>query len=124
MTTTACSAQPQQLDLSTLNAAREVVTKALQNQVITWEQNAADAAAQGDFRSAQQYKEWVFALDLGIHTASMAVGALVLDTLDSLSVIADHRRVDLPVLQRSAKDLVLDAKVLDVLSEQPEPDAV
>jgi hypothetical protein len=114
-------AQPHQLDLASLNAAREVVTKALQNQVIIWEQNAADAAAQGDFRSAQQFKEWAFAADLAVHTASMAVGAVILDTLDSLPIVEDQRTVTLPNLTRSTEQRYLDDLATEVASHQPEP---
>jgi len=122
MTLLSSSAQrPQQLDLATLNVAREVVAKALQNQVCTWEQDADDAAAQGDYRSAQQFKDWAFAGDIAVHTASMAVGALILDTLDALSVVEDARIVQLPEVQRSAHDRFLDALTTEVASQQPAP---
>jgi hypothetical protein len=109
------------MDLATLNTAREVVIKAIQNQVMTWEQNATDVASQGDYRSAQQYKDWAFAADLCVHTASMAVGALILDTLDSMAVIADQRTVTLPNLSRSPEDQYLDHLAIEVASQQPAP---
>lgn len=122
MTLLSSSAQrPQQLDLATLNVAREVVAKALQNQVCTWEQDAADAAARGEYRSASQFRDWAFASDLAVHTASMAVGALILDTLDALSVVEDARTVQLPEVQRSAHDRFLDALTTEVASQQPAP---
>lgn len=87
-----------QLDLTTLTTARDAITKALQHQVITWEQEAADAAAQGDYRSAQQFQAWAFSADLAIHTASLAAGALILEALDSLTLVEDLRTVQLPEL--------------------------
>jgi hypothetical protein len=103
MTPSLSTSQRHQLDLPTLNATREIVLKELQNQVATWEQNSADAAKRGEYQSAQQYKDWAFAADLCVHTASMAIGALVIDTLESLSVVEDQRTVTLPNLSDSSE---------------------
>lgn len=112
--------RPEQLDLATLTATRTVVTKALQGKVCEWEQASTDAAAQGDYRSAQQYKEWAFAVDLAFHSVSMAFSTLVLETLDSLRIVEDTRTVQLPNLARSDEDRYLDALQVEVASQQPE----
>lgn len=112
--------RPEQLDLATLTATRTVVTKALQSKVCEWEQAATDAVSQGDYRSAQQYKEWAFAVDLAVHTVGLAFSALVLETLDSLRIVEDTRTVQLPDLGRSDRDRYLDALQVEVASHQPE----
>jgi hypothetical protein len=88
------------LELAALTAARAAITQALQHQVISWEQEAANAADRDEYRSAQQFKDWAFAADLCIHISAMAVGALILDTLDALAVVDDVRTVQLPDLLR------------------------
>jgi hypothetical protein len=111
------------LDLATLNAAQTVAVKALQNQGCTWEQQSVDCAGNGDFRSAQQYKDWAFAADLAVHYVSGAIGALFLETLESLPLVQDTRTVKLPDLTRTEKDCYLDSLSVEVASQQPEPAA-
>ena len=108
-----------QLDLGTLNATQTVVTKALQSKVCEWEQAAMDAASRGEYRSAQQYKDWAFAADLAVSTASSALAALFLETLDTLNVVEDIRTVQLPDLRRP-EDRCLGALQVGVASHQPE----
>ena len=112
----------EQLDLGTLNITQAIVTKALQSKVCEWEQAATDAASRGDYRSAQQYKEWAFAVDLAIYAASTAFSALFLEALDSLCVVQDTRTVQLPNLGRSVKDHCIDTLVTEVASHQPCPE--
>ncbi len=88
------------LQLASLSTVRDAITEALQNQVISWEQEATNAADRGEYRSAQQFKDWAFAADLCLHISAMTVGALILDTLDALSVVEDVRTVQLPDLRR------------------------
>ena len=64
------------LDLTTLNAASGVVRSALRNQVCDYAQKAVDAARNGDYLGAQTYKNWAFAADMCVHTASGAISAL------------------------------------------------
>jgi hypothetical protein len=78
-----------------------------------------DAASRGEYRSAQQYKEWAFAADLAVSTASSALAALFLETLDTLNVVEDTRTVQLPDLRRP-EDRCLDALQVEVASHQPE----
>ena len=115
---------PRNLDLSTLTATREVLTAALQSKVCEWEQASTDAGARGEYRAAQQYKEWAFAVDLAIYAASTAFSALFLETLDCLCVIEDTRTVQLPNLGRSVEDQHLDTLATEVASHQPCPEEV
>ena len=85
-------------DLATLNAAQAVATRALKDAVCTWEQEAADAAHRGGYRSAQQYKDWAFAADLAVHRVGGASGALFLETLEAIPLVQDTRTVKLPDL--------------------------
>jgi len=110
-----------QLDLATINAVQTVVVDSIRNQVCQWEQNAIDAAQAGDFRSAQLYKDWAVAADLITGTASSACTALFMDALESHPLIPDQRKVELPQINRSSRDLALDVMALEVASEQPEP---
>jgi hypothetical protein len=87
-------------DLATLNAAQAVATRALRDAVCTWEQEAADAAQRGEYRSAQQYKDWAFAADLAVHQVSGAIGSLFVETLKSMPLVQDTRTVKLPELGR------------------------
>jgi hypothetical protein len=116
------SSSPVRLDLATINAVQEVVVREIRNQVCTWEQKALDAAQQGDYRSAQQYREWSFAADFVAYNVSTACTALFLDTCQSFPLVEDTRVVALPKLTRSAQDRHLDALTLEVASEQPEPE--
>ena len=119
---TSSTLRPRQLDLATINAIQLVVTKALQSKVCEWEQAATDAAARGEYRSAQQYKEWAFAADLAVHTASMALGALFFESLDAIPIVEDNRTVQLPDLGLTNQDRYLDALATEVASNQPCPE--
>jgi hypothetical protein len=114
----------EQLDLGTLNATQSVVTKALQSKVCECEQAATDAASRGEYRSAQQYKEWAFAVDLAIYAASSAFSSLFLETLDRLCTVEDTRTVQLPNLGRSVEDQYIDTLATEVASHQPCPEEV
>lgn len=115
------SPAPTQLDLATINAVQTVVVDSIRNKVCQWEQNALDAAKAGDFRSAQLYKDWAVAADLVAGTASSVCTAVFLDALESHPLIPDQRKVELPRINRSSRDLALDVMALEVASEQPEP---
>ena len=74
----------------------------------TWEQEAADAAHRGEYRSAQQYKDWAFAAALAVHRVGGAIGALFLKTLEAIPLVQDTRNVKLPDLSGSNNNPVLD----------------
>ena len=96
---TSSTLRPAQLDLATLNATQSVVTKALESKVCEWE----------------------FAADLAVHAASMAIGALFLETLDTFAIVEDIRTIQLPDLGTTDKDRALDALQVEVASHQPCP---
>jgi hypothetical protein len=111
------------LDLRTINSVQEVVVREIRNQVCQWEQDALDAGAMGDFRSAQQFRDWAFAAELAASKAFTACTAVFLDTCNALPLVEDQRTVQLPNLNRTAQDLRLDALALEVVSEMPAPTA-
>jgi hypothetical protein len=115
------SSSPVHLDLGTINEVQSAVVSSLRNQVCEWEQNAIDAANFGDYRAAQQYREWAFACDLAATKASTACSALFHDALTALPIVQDTRRVELPNLSRSPEDRYLDALTVEVASAQPCP---
>ncbi len=116
------SSSPVRLDLGTINEVQMVVIRELRNQVCEWEQKALDAAQQGNYRSAQQYHDWAFAIEIVLSKVSTACTALFLDTCQSLPLVDDTRVVQLPQVRRSAADRRLDALNLEVVSSQPDPD--
>ena len=116
------SSSPVQLDLGTINQVQSVVVSALRNQVCEWEQKAIDCSNFGDYRTAQQYKEWAFACDLAATKASTACSALFHDALTALPIVQDTRKVELPNLTRSDADRLLDDFVIEVVSSQPSPE--
>ena len=118
------SSAPVHLDLGTINQVQSVVVASLRNQVCEWEQKAIDASNFGDYRTAQQFKEWAFACDLAATKASTACSALFNDAVNSLPVVTDTRTVELPNLNRTPMDRYLDALTVEVASEQPCPSQV
>jgi hypothetical protein len=113
------SVRSQQLDLATLNSAQQIAVSALQDLVCEWEQASHDASASGDFRSAQQFRDWAFAGDLARFKVVSVLADLFIANLQQLPLVQDCREVSLPDLKRSAKDLVLDALSIEVASEMP-----
>lgn len=71
------------VDLATLNIAREVVVTALRNHVCQWEQQSADAVADGRLSSAVMMEHWAFAADLLAGVASGEITRLFIQVLDS-----------------------------------------
>lgn len=120
--TPSLSAPHPALDLRTVGEVQSVVTRELRSQVCTWEQQATDAALQGDYRSAQQYRDWAFAAELLTHKAATACTALFLETCEAFPVVQDTHTVALPNLTRSDDDRYLDDLMLEVASAQPAPE--
>jgi hypothetical protein len=122
MTPTASPSVPSSLDLGTINEIQQTIVRALHDQVCTWEQEALDASKRGDYRAAHQYTDWAFAADLCASKASSVCTSAFLDAVRSLTtVVQDQRSVQLPNLNRSAKDLALDVLATELASERPEP---
>ena len=122
MTLPVSSSSSIHLDLSTINSVCDVVVRELRNQVCTWEQQSLDAACQGDYRGAQQLKDWAFACDLAVSKVFTATGALFQDALTALPIVSDTRTVELPNLNRSDTDRHLDDLAIEVASAQPCPE--
>lgn len=61
------------LDLATINAAQSVIAAAIENQICKWEQESADAAADGRLINALMLDHWAFAAQLlrGITTSEL-----------------------------------------------------
>ncbi len=65
--TTDCSA----IDLATLNTDQGVLVTALRGKVCQWEQDSADAAANGNLSTAATIQQWAIAADLLLDTISI-----------------------------------------------------
>ena len=75
--------QPSVLDLATINAAESVVLAALRNQVCQWEQESADAIAEGHLSLALMKQNWSFAANLLVSTTGTEFHHLLMDALDA-----------------------------------------
>ena len=103
------------IDLATLNIAREVIVASLRNHVCTWEQQSSDAVADGRLSNAVMLKNWSFAGDLLAGVVSTEISGLFSQSLNA-------RFADLSTTShRSVADLMLDAIVLEVASAQEAP---
>jgi hypothetical protein len=103
------------LDLATINAAQVVIVAALRNQCCQWEQESADAAADGRLSNAVMVQNWAFAADLLASKVSGEFAALFAQALTA-------RFGDLTsTTHRSVADQVMDALALEVASQQSEP---
>ena len=104
------------IDLATLNIAREVIVASLRNHVCTWEQQSADAVADGRLSNAVMLKNWSFAGDLLAGVVSTEISGLLSQSLNA-------RLGDLSTTShRSVADQILDAVALEVASAQEEPE--
>ncbi len=108
------------LDLETITATQAHIVSALQDQVCQWEQNASDASSQDDNRTANLYRQWSFALDIALSVITRECLNLVVENARVFQ-ISETRKVELPDLTRSVKDLAIDAMAIEVASEQPCP---
>ena len=103
------------LDLATLNAAQGVIVAAIRNQCCQWEQQSADAAADGRLSNALMLEHWAFAANLLATTIGSEFSAFFGQVLNA-------RYGDLlSTAHRSAAEQVLDAVALEVASAQCEP---
>jgi hypothetical protein len=64
------------IDLATLNTAQGVMVAALRGKVYQWEQDSADAAANGNFSTAAAIQQWAIAADLLLNTISIEFSVL------------------------------------------------
>ena len=108
------------IDLATLNAAQGVMVAAIRNQCCQWEQDSADAVADGRLSNAVMVQHWAFAADILASKVSSEFSTLFIRSLDAR--IGDLTSTS----HRSATDQVVDAIALEVATAQeaPELDAV
>ena len=98
------------LDLATINAAQGVIVAAIRNQCCQWEQDSADAAADGRLTNALMFKDWAFAADILATTVSSELTGLFVRTLDAQFGVFS-----------TAPEQVRDALAIEVASQQGEP---
>jgi len=101
------------LDLVTINAAQGVIVAAIRNQCCQWEQDSADAAADGRLSNAVMVQNWAFAAELLASVVSTEFSALFGKALDA--------RTNWNSSTRSVGDQLLDALTLEVAAAQSEP---
>ncbi len=104
------------LDLATINTAQGVIVAALRDQCCQWEQDSADAAADGRLSNAAMIKHWAFAADLLASKVSGEFAALFGRALDA--------RLNWSSATRSVEEQLLDALSVVVASAQEEPELV
>ena len=104
------------LDLATINAAQGVIVAALRDQCCQWEQESADAAADGRLVNALMLEHWAFAADLLASKVSGEFAALFGRALDA--------RLNWNSTTRSVNEQWVDALAIEVASQQSEPLAV
>jgi hypothetical protein len=106
------------LDLATINAAQGVIVAAIRNQCCQWEQDSADASADGRLSNAVMVQNWAFAAELLASKVSSEFAALFAQALTA-------RFGDLSgTKHRSVADQVMDALALEVAAAQEEPELV
>jgi hypothetical protein len=101
------------LDLATINAAQGVIVAALRDQCCQWEQESADAAADGRLSNAAMIKHWAFAADLLASKVSGEFAALFGRALDA--------RLNWSSTTRSIEEQWVDVLAIEVASQQGEP---
>ena len=106
------------IDLATLNAAQGVIVAALRDQCCQWENQSADAAADGRLSNALMLEHWAFAADLLSTTISTEF-----TNLFSQALTARFGDLTSPT-HRSVADQVLDAVALEVAATQEVPELV
>ena len=101
------------LDLATINAAQGVIVAALRDQCCQWEQESADAAADGRLSNALMLEHWAFAADLLASTVGTEFASLFNQALNA--------QMNWSSGTRSVSDQMLDALTIEVASAQPDP---
>jgi hypothetical protein len=106
------------LDLATINAAQVFIVAALREQCCQWEQDSADAVADGRLSNAVMVQNWAFAAELLASKVSSEFAALFAQALTA-------RFGDLTsTTHRSVADQAMDALALEVAAAQEEPELV
>jgi hypothetical protein len=100
------------IDLATLNAAQGVIVAAMRQRCCQWEQDSADAVADGRLSNALMLENWAFAADLLASVVSSEFSTLFGQALDA--------RMNWGNTTRSVGDQLLDALTLEVAAAQSE----
>ncbi len=103
------------IDLATLNTAQGAMVTALSEKVCQWEQDSADAAANGNFSTAATIQQWAIAADLLLSTISIEFSVLF---AQALTARFDDQR---SITHYSIANQVLDAVALEVAGAQEMP---
>jgi len=106
------------IDLATLNTAQGVLVTALRGKVCQWEQDSADAAADGNFSTAATIQQWAIAADLLLNTISIEFSILF---AQALTTRFDDQR---SIAHYSVANQVLDAVALEVAGAQEMPEMI
>jgi len=101
------------IDLATLSAAQGVIVAAIRQRVCQWEQDSADAVADGRLSNAVMIEHWAFAADLLASVVSSEFSTLFGQALDA--------RMNWGNATRSVSDQLLDALTIEVAAAQTEP---
>lgn len=100
------------IDLATLTAVQGVIVAALRDQCCRWEQDSADAAADGRLSNAVMIEHWAFAADLLASVVSSEFSTMFSKALDA--------RLDWSNANRSVGAQLWDALTLEVAAGQSE----
>jgi hypothetical protein len=101
------------LDLATINAAQGVIVAALCEQCCQWEQDSADAVADGRLSNALMLQNWAFAADLLASKVSNEFSVLFGKALDA--------RLNWSSTTRTVEEQWVDVMAVEVASQQGEP---
>ena len=101
------------LDLATINAAQVIIVAALREQCCQWEQDSADAAADGRLSNALMVQNWAFAADLLSSKVSGEFAALFGRALDA--------RLNWSSTTRSINEQWVEVMAIEVASQQDAP---
>ena len=100
------------IDLATLNTAQGAMVTALREKVCHWEQDSADAAADGNFSTAATIQQWAIADDLLLSTINIEFSVLF---SKALTARFDDQRW---IAHYSVAKQVLDAAALEVATQE------
>jgi hypothetical protein len=100
------------LDLETINAAQGVIVAAIRNQCCQWEQDSADAVADGRLSNAVMVQNWAFAAEILATIVNSEFTTLYSKALDARFHLSSTRSVG---------DQLLDALTLETAAAQSEP---
>lgn len=106
------------IDLATLSTAQGVMVTALRGKVCQWEQDSADAALDGNFRTAATIQQWAIAADLLLNTISIEFSVLF---SKALTARFDDQR---SIAHYSVANQVLDAVALEAAATGETPEMI